>query len=94
MNYFHFAILSMSFLFCEFQPRRISYSRHDIKDEEVAAAGNNDVNYKVHMHVRRMMSENKMAKRKKKQNGSAVGKDMKVQTEGEIEKKKEGKKEI
>ena len=41
-----------------------------------------DVNYKVHMHVRRMMSENKMAKKKKKANGSA-GKNMTVSFENE-----------
>jgi len=41
----------------------MSYSRHAIKDEDMAMQ--HDVNYKVHMHVRRMMSENRAARKKK-----------------------------
>ena len=52
----------------------MSYSRHAVKDEDMAMQ--HDVNYKVHMHVRRMMSENraarKKAKAKKSQHGAGV----------------------
>lgn len=41
----------------------MSYSRHAIKEEDMAMQ--HDVNYKVHMHVRRMMSENRAARKKK-----------------------------
>ena len=40
----------------------MSYSRHAVKDEDLAM--NHDVNYKVHMQVRRMMSENKAVRRR------------------------------
>jgi len=41
----------------------MSYSRHAVRDEDVALQ--HDVNYRVHMHVRRMMSENKAMRRRK-----------------------------
>jgi len=41
----------------------MSYSRHAVADEDLTM--NHDVNYRVHMHVRRMMSENKAMRRRK-----------------------------
>ena len=35
----------------------MSYSRHAMKDEDMSM--NHDVNYRVHMHVRRMLGEQK-----------------------------------
>ncbi len=42
----------------------MSYSRHAMGEEDLAMG--HDVNYRVHMHVRRMMSENKAARRRKR----------------------------
>jgi len=47
------------------QPRKLSYSRHAI-DEGSEVPVNPGVNYKVHMQVRRMMSENKNMRRRQK----------------------------
>ena len=41
----------------------MSYNRHALDEDDLAM--NHDVNYKVHMHVRRMVSENKAARRRK-----------------------------
>lgn len=40
----------------------MSYSRHAIDDRDLAMG--HDVNYRVHMQVRRMMSENKARRRR------------------------------
>ena len=56
-----------SFLHCVhytydlFQPRRLSYSRHTIKEDP-----RTEKNYKLHMQVRRMMSENKDLRKRQK----------------------------
>jgi len=51
------------------QPRKLSYSRHAIDDGDAEPVGNNTgVNYKVHMQVRRMMSENKDLRRRGQKN--------------------------
>lgn len=53
------------------QPRKLSYSRHAIDDGDVPSCGTSSgVNYKVHMQVRRMMSENKNLRRRQKNKGS------------------------
>lgn len=46
------------------RPRKLSYSRHAIKDDD--ATMGHDVNYKMHMHVRRMVSENRDLRRRNK----------------------------
>lgn len=56
-------MLNSLIIYSYFQPRKMSYSRHAMKDEDLAM--NHDVNYRVHMHVRRMMSENKAMRRRK-----------------------------
>ena len=53
------------------QPRRLSYSRHEIKDEDTNNVQPN--NYKVHMQVRRMMSENKDLRNRNKVEGKPSG---------------------
>ena len=52
---FDTALITFLFIFVSLQPRRLSYSRHAIKDEDTQTTNN----YKVHVQVRRMMSENK-----------------------------------
>jgi len=53
------------------QPRKLSYSRHTIDDGGVPSGGTGSgINYKVHMQVRRMMSENKNLRRRQKNKGS------------------------
>ena len=57
--------------FFGFQPRKLSYSRHEISDGDTSTAG---INYKVHMQVRRMMSEGRIRHRRNKHsapNGTA-----------------------
>jgi len=48
------------------QPRKLSYSRHAIDEGTLPS----DVNHKVHMQVRRMMSENKNLRRRQKNRGT------------------------
>ncbi len=45
-----------------FQPRRLSYSRHAVDDKHIELG--HPINYKVHMQVRRMVSENRLRRRK------------------------------
>lgn len=49
------------------RPRKLSYSRHSISEPP----SGHDVNYKVHMQVRRMMSENKNLRRRAKNKAEA-----------------------
>ena len=54
------------------QPRKLSYSRHEISDGDASTAG---INYKVHMQVRRMMSEGRIRHRRNKHataNGTTI----------------------
>ena len=59
-NYFHFYTV-FTILYDLFQPRRLSYSRHTIKEDP-----RTEKNYKLHMQVRRMMSENKDLRKRQK----------------------------
>ncbi len=52
----------------------MSYSRHAVDDKDLALQ--HDVNYKVHMHVRRMMSENRAARRRKGERVKAANSNM------------------
>lgn len=51
------------------RPRRMSYSRHSVDERDLAS--NHPVNYKVHMQIRRMMSENRRKRYVKKQGTSS-----------------------
>ena len=59
-----FISLISAHVWSSLQPRRLSYSRHEIKDEDTNNVHPN--NYKVHMQVRRMMSENKNLRKRNK----------------------------
>ncbi len=54
-----------------FQPRRLSYSRHAVDDKHIELG--HPINYKVHMQVRRMVSENRLRRRKHHHNNPANG---------------------
>lgn len=57
------------------RPRKLSYSRHAIRDDD--APMGHDVNYKMHMHVRRMVSENRdLRRRNKTTNQTSAGNDV------------------
>ncbi|XP_071749910.1 sodium/hydrogen exchanger 3 isoform X2 [Lepeophtheirus salmonis] len=56
-------VLSENLFMPRARPRRMSYSRHAVDEKDIAF--NHDINFKVHMQVRRMMSENQMRKRKR-----------------------------
>ena len=46
------------------QPRRMSYSRHAVNEADLGMG--TDVNYKMHMQVRRMVSEGRNLRRRKR----------------------------
>ena len=55
------------------RPRKLSYSRHAINDGDMSSNQNQPgINYKVHMQVRRMMSENKNLRRRQKNRNEAA----------------------
>ena len=49
------------------QPRRMSYSRHTVNDEDLQTESDQTDNFKMHMQVRRMVSDqrNQVRKRRK-----------------------------
>lgn len=48
----------------QFQHRRLSYSRHAVNDRDLST----QVNYRMHMNIRRMVGERKHHKRSKRLN--------------------------
>ena len=70
-SYTYIHIINFCPHFLSLQPRRLSYSRHEIKDEDTNNVQPN--NYKVHMQVRRMMSENKDLRNRNKVEGKPSG---------------------
>ena len=58
MNYLLILITLLS------QPRRMSYSRHAVNEADLGMG--TDVNYKMHMQVRRMVSEGRNLRRRKR----------------------------
>eukprot|EP00096_Caligus_rogercresseyi_P006867 TRINITY_DN2383_c0_g1_i1.p1 TRINITY_DN2383_c0_g1~~TRINITY_DN2383_c0_g1_i1.p1 ORF type:complete len:889 (-),score=207.95 TRINITY_DN2383_c0_g1_i1:856-3522(-) len=55
-------VLSENLFMPRARPRRMSYSRHAMDEKDLSF--NHDINYKVHMQVRRMITDNQLRRRK------------------------------